>query len=68
VFIFIHSPSGLRILEDPYKKCCLYGPPTGGGGVGGVNFSRLGDPSGGLSGCEDDLCGWWFCRALLVFV
>jgi len=39
VFIYIHSPSGLRILEDPYKRktdcTALSPPPSPRGGVDG---------------------------------
>ena len=39
VFIYIHSPSGLRILEEPYKSVTYMVLPGG----GGSNFSGLGD-------------------------
>ena len=68
VFIHIHSPSGLRILEESYKKCCLYGPPPPphsplrGGAGGGGDFREI--VQWDLLGCENHLFGWCFCRAL----
>jgi len=46
--IYIRSPSGLKILEEPYKKCSLHDPapphpPNWGGGGGGGNFWGRGD-------------------------
>jgi len=77
--IYIRSPSGLKILEEPYKKwslMTLHLPtlPTGGGAGGGGNFLEdcledcLEHCPRDLPGCEDNLRGWCFCRDLLVFV
>jgi hypothetical protein len=74
VFIYIHSPSGLRILEEPYKNVThmalpLPPLPAGGGGRGGglilaaweILFPQK-------SGCEDDTVWVALCRTPLVFV
>jgi len=74
VLIYVRSPSGLRILEEPYKKFCLHGPPPpppprwGGGGGGRVLLVVWEIVQKDLPGCEDHLRGWCFGRALLVFV
>ena len=73
MFIYIHSPSGLRILEDPYKNVTymtlpLPPLPAGAGGAGGVILAVWEILFPQLSGCEDDTVWVTLGRTPLVFV
>ena len=73
MFIYIHSPSGLRILEEPYKSVTymtlpLPPPPRWGGFGGGVILVVWEIVQRDLPYCEDDTVWVSLCTTPLVFV